>query len=99
LVVPNKRGATPDGLIGGPTLRDGAIFPQDRVALSLMYSKYTTLSAPCPAKKWPTPMGIRIVLTGPQDKILRLFSRCGILRIVTHDACAASNHLISRQVD
>ena len=42
-----------------------AIFPQGCVAHSLMYSKYTMLSAPCPAKKWPMAMGIRIVLTGP----------------------------------
>ena len=42
-----------------------AIFPQGGVALSLMYRKYTTLSAPCPARKWPMAMGIRIVLTGP----------------------------------
>jgi hypothetical protein len=41
-----------------------AIFPQGCVALSLKYSKYATLSAPCPAKKWPMAMGIRIVLTG-----------------------------------
>ncbi len=28
-----------------------AIFPHDRVALSLMYGRYTALSAPCPVKK------------------------------------------------
>ena len=41
------------------------IFPHDRLALSLIYSKYTALIAPCPAKKWPMAMGIRMVLTGP----------------------------------
>jgi hypothetical protein len=30
-----------------------------------MYGQYTTLSAPCPAKKWSPSMDIRIVLTGP----------------------------------
>jgi hypothetical protein len=40
-------------------------FSASRVALSLMYRKYITLSAPCPAKKWPMAMGIRIALTGP----------------------------------
>ena len=47
-----------------PDLR---VNPQGGVALSLMYTKYTTLSAPCPAKKWSMAMGIRIVLTGPGD--------------------------------
>ena len=49
-----------------------AISPQDCVARSLMYSKYTTLSAPCPAKKWPMAMGIRIVVTGPSLRARQL---------------------------
>ena len=40
-------------------------FSHDSVALSLMYSSYTTFSAPCPEKKWPPSMDIRLVLTGP----------------------------------
>ncbi len=79
LVVPNERCATPHGLIGEPTRRDGAIFPHDRVALSLMYGRYTALSAPCPAKKWPPSMDIRIVLTGPrseEDRSVQL-AHCG----------------------
>jgi hypothetical protein len=30
-----------------------------------MYSEHTALSAPCPAKKWPPSMNIRMVFTGP----------------------------------
>ena len=70
MVVPNKRCATLHGLIGEPTHRDGAIFSHDRVALSLVYARYTALSAPCPAKKWPPSMGIRIVLTGPNHYVV-----------------------------
>jgi hypothetical protein len=32
-----------------------------------MYGRYTALSAPCPVKKWPPSMDIRIVLTGPNN--------------------------------
>jgi len=34
-----------------------------------MYPGYTALSAPCPVKKWPPSMGIRIVLTGPSNTV------------------------------
>ena len=37
-----------------------------------MYDRYTALSAPCPVKKWPPSMSIRMVLTGPERTRLYL---------------------------
>ena len=37
-----------------------------RFAVSLMYGRYTALTAPGPAKNGALSMGIRIVLTGPR---------------------------------
>lgn len=88
-----KRCATPDGPMGEPTLRDGAIFPHDCVALSLMYPRYTTLSASCPAKKWLTSMGIRIMLTGPNYSAFH--SRCRRRVGPTHLAASATTKVQS----